>query len=95
MNLPTLTGATGQLLDIAEGDRRSVLAQLDEAITKNAPNAELAAEMAELFREVALRQTTAGWWMNHVAARSIARDVAELFTAEDRARHTAIRNRAA
>lgn len=93
MNLPTLTGVTGQLLSIAEGDRRSVLAELERAIRKNAPSPELGTEMSMLFQEVALRQTSAAWWMNHVAAREIARDVARLFTAEDRERHAAIRNR--
>lgn len=90
--LPALTGPRPEVVAYAEADRPAMLDRLAEEITAKSTDApaDLTADMVSLFREVALRQTDAMWWLNNVT-RSLAPTVAKLFTDSDKARHAELR----
>jgi hypothetical protein len=87
---PTLTGRP-EIVDLANADRITMLARLTDQITATAGSApaELVAEMVDLYREVALRQTDSGWWLNN-HTKSLGPIVQRLFTANDKARLAAL-----
>ena len=83
---PALTGRP-EIVDLANADRDAKLARLADQLRATAGSAptELVDEMIDLYREVALRQTDAGWWLGDERGM-FARTVAQLFTADDKAR---------
>lgn len=87
---PTLTGRP-EIVNLANADRDTKLARLAEQVTSTAGSAptELVAELVDLYREVALRQTDAGWWIGE-QFEMFARIVRRSFTADDKARLAAI-----
>ena len=88
--LPALTGRSGNR-QARNADRDDKLARLDSQIRATAGSApeEPVSELAALYREVALRQTDAGWWLGR-EREMFARIVGRLFTADDKARLTAL-----
>lgn len=88
--LPALTGRP-EIATLANADRDAKLARLADQLRTTAGNApaELVDEMTGLYREVALRQTDAGWWLGD-ERETFARTVARLFTPADKARLAAI-----
>jgi hypothetical protein len=89
--LPQLTDNNPDMIKYAETDRRNLLDQLDARLTESAgaAPADLVADMIALYREVALRHTDAGWWLNN-NSRDIAPIVQREMTADDKARLTAL-----
>jgi hypothetical protein len=87
---PTLTGRP-EIVDLANADRNTMLDQLASQVTATAGNApaELVDELVALYREVALRQTDAGWWLNN-HTKPVGPTIRRLFTADDTARLAAI-----
>lgn len=93
-DLPQLTDNNADMIRIAETDRSNLLAQLDAHLARTAGNvpADALAELTALYREVALRHTDAGWWLNN-NSRQIAPIVQREFTDADKARLTELRER--
>lgn len=85
----TLPALTGTEQDIREGgiERRHMLERLAEELGAKAGNAsaDLIASLIDLYRQVALRQTAAAWWINN-SSHAIAPRVQRLFTGDDKAR---------
>lgn len=88
--LPALTGRP-EIVTLANADRDNKLARLDGQVRATAGNApeELVNELADIYRQVALRQTDASWWLGN-QFEMFARIVRRLFTDEDNARLAAI-----
>lgn len=86
MSLPTLTGREYEITE-ATITRNEMLTHLADEITAMAGNApaELTASLVALYREVALRQTDADWWIQHMHHK-LGPTVQKLFTAEDKSR---------
>lgn len=86
--LPALTGRSHELAEAAIA-RDEILVRLAEEITAQAGSApaDALASLIDLYREVALRQTDAGWWIDHTH-RKIGLAIQRTFTADDKARLT-------
>ncbi len=89
--LPQLTDRNPDVIKYAENDRRTALSAMEEflALKAGAADTGLIAEMVSIYREVALRHTDAGWWLNH-SGRQIAPIVLREMTADDKARLAAL-----
>ncbi|MFG3709468.1 hypothetical protein [Micromonospora sp. NPDC047730] len=85
--LPQLTDRNPDVIRLAENDRAVMLDRIATEITATAGDqpAELVAELISMYREVALRHTDAGWWLNN-SSRHLGRIIAREMTDEDRAR---------
>ncbi len=89
--LPALRADDPRYIPTAERERETVLAHLDEQIRSSAGNqpAELIDALASLYREVALRHTSAAWW-GSMTSRHVASVIQRELTPADKARLTAI-----
>lgn len=82
-DLPALTGRDWEIGE-AQACRTAMLDRLTAAIATSAGDAPagLITQLADLYREVAVRQTTANWWIAH-ADHKMGPTVRALFTPDD------------